>query len=228
MKMIDFHTHILPGMDDGSRSVEQSLEMLAIEAEQGVTDVVLTPHFYADENSIDGFLRRRNTAVNKLTDHCAKQLPRMYLGAEVQYFEGICYCQDLHRLCISGTDLLLLEMPMTAWSRRMVDDVIQLNKRPDLQVVIAHLDRYMDTQPKKLWQRFLDSNLIVQVNAAAFNRLLAGLKIKKMLRKGQIHMLGTDCHGLKVRRPDWSKVPEEALQIAGSYNFLQNAEPIIL
>lgn len=45
--MIDFHTHILPGIDDGSRSVEMTMQMLNAETEQGVTGIVATPHFYA-------------------------------------------------------------------------------------------------------------------------------------------------------------------------------------
>jgi len=228
MTMIDFHTHILPGMDDGSGSVEQSLEMLRLEWEQGVTDVVLTSHFYADENSIDGFLSRRKTALDALTAQYSRDIPRLHLGAEVQYFEGICYCQELHRLCISGTNLLLLEMPMTAWTQRMLDDVIKLSERSDLQIVIAHLDRYMDSQPRKLWQRFLDEDFLIQINASAFNKQFPRLKIMNMLRRGQIHMIGTDCHGIHNRKPDWSKVPEEALKIIGSYSFLRDAEPIIL
>ena len=57
--MIDFHTHILPGMDDGSKSVEESIWLLQEEVRQGVDAVMLTPHFYAEENSPVDFLRRR-------------------------------------------------------------------------------------------------------------------------------------------------------------------------
>ena len=57
--MIDLHSHILPQMDDGSRSVDESLQMLAALAAQGVTDVAATPHFYASENSPERFLARR-------------------------------------------------------------------------------------------------------------------------------------------------------------------------
>ncbi len=46
---IDFHTHILPGIDDGSRNVEMSLRMLAAQREQQVDEIVATPHFYAPE-----------------------------------------------------------------------------------------------------------------------------------------------------------------------------------
>ncbi len=52
---IDFHTHILPGIDDGSRNVEMSLRMLAAQREQQVDEIVATPHFYAQKDSVEEF-----------------------------------------------------------------------------------------------------------------------------------------------------------------------------
>ena len=57
--IIDFHTHVLPAMDDGSRSVEESLQMLRMEAEQGIFHVVATPHFYPQYDNPEQFLRKR-------------------------------------------------------------------------------------------------------------------------------------------------------------------------
>lgn len=65
--MIDFHTHILPGMDDGSRDVRESLQMLTLESEQGVQETLLTPHFYAHFDKISSFLERREHSFQKLT-----------------------------------------------------------------------------------------------------------------------------------------------------------------
>ena len=64
--MTDIHSHILPGMDDGSRSTEESLAMLAASAAQGVRAIAATPHFYAMENSPEEFLARRAAAVARL------------------------------------------------------------------------------------------------------------------------------------------------------------------
>ena len=55
--MIDFHSHILPEMDDGSKDVKMSLAMLQMEREQGVTEVVFTPHFYAQQDTVAHFLK---------------------------------------------------------------------------------------------------------------------------------------------------------------------------
>ena len=64
--LIDFHTHILPGIDDGSRNVEMSLRMLAAQREQQVDEIVATPHFYAQKDSVEEFLLRRQCSYEKL------------------------------------------------------------------------------------------------------------------------------------------------------------------
>ena len=86
--MIDFHCHILPKMDDGSDSINTSLAMLREEHTQGVNRVVLTPHFYCEEESIEAFLQRRKKAFSALqtaiSDHPhADDIPELCLGAEV-------------------------------------------------------------------------------------------------------------------------------------------------
>ena len=62
----DFHSHILPGIDDGSKTVEESIALLRAEAEQGVKRVVATPHFYSNRDTMEGFLERRHAAVEAL------------------------------------------------------------------------------------------------------------------------------------------------------------------
>ena len=68
MNIIDFHTHILPRMDDGSHSVGESLEMLRAEAAAGIKTVAVTPHFYADLDTPETFLKRRSEALEKLEE----------------------------------------------------------------------------------------------------------------------------------------------------------------
>ena len=111
--MIDFHSHILPGMDDGSKSTQESLEMLDMLRAQGVDTVAATPHFYARENPPEVFLRRRAEAWNRLRPQLTADSPRVLLGAEVRYFQGISHVDRLHDLCLEGQDVLLLEMPFS-------------------------------------------------------------------------------------------------------------------
>ena len=86
--MVDFHCHILPKMDDGSDSINTSLAMLRAEHTQGVNRVVLTPHFYCEEESIEAFLQRRKKAFSALQTAISDQphtndIPELCLGAEV-------------------------------------------------------------------------------------------------------------------------------------------------
>ena len=66
MNIIDFHSHILPKMDDGSHSTDESLKMLRMEAEAGIKTVAVTPHFYAELDTPETFLKRRSEALARL------------------------------------------------------------------------------------------------------------------------------------------------------------------
>ena len=86
--MFDVLCHILPGIDDGSKSVTMSLEMLRLEAEQGIEGIVFTPHFYASQNSPETFLSRREQALKELEGSLGllASVPRFTVGSEVHYF----------------------------------------------------------------------------------------------------------------------------------------------
>ena len=80
--MTDLHTHILPGMDDGAKTVEQSLQMLQMQLEQCVDTVVLTPHFYRERETVEEFLSRRGKAMAQLTAALPANAPQLLLGAD--------------------------------------------------------------------------------------------------------------------------------------------------
>lgn len=141
--MLDIHSHILPKMDDGSGSVEESLKLLRTSAEQGITEIAATPHFYASQNSPQKFLERRAACAARLQEALTPDLPRVYLGAEVCYFDGVSRIDELEALWIQNTSILLLEMPFAKWSRRMVNEVAEIQNRRDTQVLLAHIERYL-------------------------------------------------------------------------------------
>ena len=80
--VIDFHSHVLPGTDDGSSSVEESIGMMKCMAEQGITHVVATPHFYPQHDNPERFLRRRKEAELRLREEMAKHdgLPELSIS----------------------------------------------------------------------------------------------------------------------------------------------------
>ncbi len=212
--MIDFHTHILPGIDDGSKNVRQSLEMLRMEQKMGIDTVFLTPHFYASQNSPETFLNRREEAWERLQEDMEENLPQLLLGAEVQYYESIGYAEDLKSLCIQGTNLLLLEMPFNRWDDRAVRTVLDLNGADGMQIVLAHIDRYLKFVKEDVWDLFQRSGILMQLNASAFSGLLHRRKAVSLMQNGFVQFIGSDCHNLDSRKPNWELVPEKAWQIA--------------
>lgn len=227
--MIDFHTHILPCIDDGSQSITESVSLLREEKRLGIEAVVATPHFYANENSPASFLKKRDQVWNQLRPYLWPELPRVYLGAEVQYFEGICAVEDIELLRIQGTDMLLVEMPFSRWSDRMVEDILELNERENVQIVLAHIERYMAIQPEDIWQYLQDHGILMQCNVSFFDGWKTKHRAMTMLKNGQIHLLGSDCHNMRSRRPRWDILSDKAWNMAKqskAYDVFRNGDAV--
>lgn len=201
--MTDFHSHILPGVDDGSKSLEESLKMLDLLARQGVKQVVATPHFYPNRHSIKAFLEKRDLAFSELKKHVTDSHPEIILGAEVKFYDGISRLENLSSLFIEGTEVLLLEMPFEHWSEYTIKELINLSSSGIGAVVIAHIDRYIEFQTKSLIEELSRNGILFQVNAEAFEHLFKRRQILKLLKQHYIHFLGTDCHNLTDRAPNF-------------------------
>ena len=133
-----------PAADHGSTGISETKNQLAFYRKAGVDTVVATPHFYPNSVSIDSFLDTVNSAAAELTELLATEgdSPRVLLGAEVLYCENMHHMDGLEQLCIRGTDILLLELPLSDdWSPALFHTVRELNKR--YRVVLAHIDRYI-------------------------------------------------------------------------------------
>lgn len=199
--MIDWHSHVLPEMDDGSKNVGESLSMLNLLREQGVTHVIATPHFYANHESVEEFLDRRDASYELLMQNKDSDTPCVICGAEVRYYPGILKMKELPRLAIGNTKLLLLEMPMTRWTELTVKELIDLSRMSGLVIVMAHVERYLSLQSRDTIERLRESGILMQVNASFFEGLLQKRKALKLLGNGMIQFIGSDCHNLNSRPP---------------------------
>lgn len=229
--MIDFHIHVLPGIDDGSKDTATSVRMLEASAAYGVDTVCATSHFYAQENSIGKFLARRKTAYERLMEALEdrEDLPRLRLGAEVLYFAGISTVDGLEELCLEGTDLLLLEMPFVRWTEHMLREVKAIRQR-GLQPVAAHIERYMSFQPRKLMDSFFDLGTFIQCNASFFTSRRTARYALGMLRRGEIQFLGSDAHNMTGRPPELGAalaVIERKLGVGAAERFMSDAEFLV-
>ena len=206
--MIDWHTHILPGMDDGSCDVAESIAMINMQMTQGVKTVIATPHFYANDEAVESFLERRKQTLEILKAKLPQDAPEIRLGAEVKYYQGISRMADLKALRIEGSKLLLLEMPMSSWTENMIRELLEMSSRSDTRVVLAHVERYMGMQKRTTWKRLHDNGILMQVNASYVTSFLSKYKAISLFKKGNIHFIGSDCHNLTLRPPQIGKAFE--------------------
>lgn len=212
--MIDFHSHILPGVDDGSRSIQESLAMLRQSFLQGVDLVVATSHFYANEECPGDFLRRRNEAAQRLQTAMLLSdeiYPRAVLGAEVLYFPGISEAEEISRLRIENSQSILIEPPMAPWSDDMLDEIARLGENLHCVPVIAHVNRYMTMlRDQTLMERVRERSMAVQVNAGYFLNPKTRKAAFRNLRAGNIQVIGSDCHNLISRPPNLGPAQKQA------------------
>ena len=199
--MLDFHTHLLPGIDDGSQSVDESIHMLECMQMQGVEQVVATPHFYANHESVEDFLARRNAALQSLKDR-TRNGPDILLGAEIRYYEGISRMSDLKKLRIQNSRLLLLEMPFRPWPEFAVKEVLDIACQGGMIPVIAHVERYLFLQKPGVAEMLLQNGVLFQVNSMFLIGWRHRRRALRMLKQGQIHFIGSDCHNLSDRPPN--------------------------
>lgn len=203
--LTDFHSHILPQIDDGSTGVAESMEMLRLEKAQGIRHVIATPHFYPHKNTPERFLKKRNEARSRLMEAMSGQtdLPVISTGAEVAFFLGISDSDALGALAIGESPYVLIEMPYSPWTKPMYQELENIYLKQGLIPIIAHIDRYLRPfHSLGDFQTLSGLPVLVQANADFFlNRYTAG-KALGLLKKDRIQLLGSDCHNLTSRLPN--------------------------
>lgn len=201
----DIHSHILPKMDDGSASSAESIELLEEFAAQGVKDVIATPHFYPWSDEPEYFFDRRFGSCARLAQTIEARgksdLPTVHVGAEVAFYRGLARYRDLSKLCIVGTEYILIEMPFENWSNLMVEEVISIKSERSVTPIIAHIERYLPYMNETMLDALIEGGCVIQGNAAPLLKLFERRRIIDLIKKGKIHVLGSDCHNMKSRKP---------------------------
>ena len=217
--MTEMHCHILPGIDDGSNSVETSQKMLEMMKKQGVTQVYATPHFYAHrEQGVEKFIEKRQRAFEKFGEK------DILLGAEIAIEHGISELPGIERLAYQGTDLILLEFPYAKYSSWMETEIFNIAAEYKLTPVIAHIHRYLDFFTKEQMEHILGFPVIFQVNNEAFSDWKQSRFVKRLIKDELPIILGSDAHNLTIRKPNWDLVKKgrrkELIEQADS--FIEN------
>ena len=228
--MIDLHTHILPNVDDGSQSLDESLALLRMLEGQGVTLAAATPHFYATgDDTPEQFFQRRETAWRKLSGAMESGMPCVLLGAEVAYYRNVSQMQQLDRFCIGGSRILLLELPFEPWSERVLAETLEISER-GIQVMLAHVERYFPFQKPGVWQKLFESGICMQTNATALLRMSSAGKVTRMLRRGMIQFLASDCHNVSSRPPRMGEAAQKLSKRLGdefTADFFRREEQLL-
>lgn len=201
--MIDFHSHILPGIDDGAPDIATSLKMLKICADTGIDTIVATPHCHPlDPEDIDLFLQAREESAKRLfsaISESGESYPEIVLASEVRIYDGLSKYDNLDKLTISGTDYILLEMPYEKWKYDTFDEIYAITER-GLKPIMAHLDRFFDQS--HLFDELFAMGLLYQINSCAFIDKTTRKMVAKLLDRNAVHLLGSDSHNLTDRLPD--------------------------
>lgn len=200
--IVDFHSHILPGIDDGSPDNNTSMRMLRALLKDGVDICLATPHFYCEADTVEDFITRRDNAYNQLLKEAWNtKIPLIKLGAEVYYSPVLTKLPDLKKLCIEGTDYLLLELPYSKITPQIVSDVEEIIEVHQITPIIAHAERYLRFTSFYSLTSILELDVLSQVNCDSLLKFGSRRNACKLIKEGYIHLLGSDAHNMSSRPP---------------------------
>lgn len=203
MTYYDMHTHILPGIDDGAKDIERSMELIHCHLENGVTNIALTPHFYTNQESIEDFIKKREAAFMLLKKNLPESV-QVCLGAEVYVTSYLFNNRDLSMLCYGNSKYILTEFPyQMSYDDRFTDMLFKIQNNYGLIPVIPHIERFPNLfNDLNAMEELVYSGVKIQTNASSFKGFTQKRKILKRIDRGLIHILGTDAHSMERGDPN--------------------------
>ena len=210
----DIHCHILPGVDDGSRSMEQTLSMLEMAYEQGVRRIIATPHFHIGKVQVTK--EKAEEALRNLSGLLKKQFPdiSIYMGSEIYYYsDAIRDLKERRAMTMAGSRYVMWEFsPDEQYDiiESSVYDAVSNGYVP----IIAHAERYLCiTDRPELVEQLVMEGAYIQINAGSvagqMGRSVQKFIIKKLLKKHLVHFVASDAHSDGRRAPRF----DEAVRI---------------
>lgn len=221
--MIDIHCHILPSIDDGARSMEESVAMARMAVASGVTGIVTTPHFLGVPESLE-LMPELLAKLRKLHRACraAGLELELYPGAEILCVDETVRLAEQGRLpTLSDGRYVLTEFRFDeSWD--FMDLTLDSIRRCGYAPVVAHPERYGAIQhdPRRI-RRWFERGYVIQVNKGSVLRAF-GTRVRDtamaMLQDGTVHTIATDAHWSSRRTTDINAVTEWCEDhLGGSY-----------
>jgi protein-tyrosine phosphatase len=201
--MIDLHSHVVPGVDDGAETIEESLAILRVAAEDGTTRIAATPHVRADWPTPVEAMERGVADVNRAAREAGIPIEVLTGGELDLALAAGLDDETLARFGLGGNPaLLLLECPYAGWPLDLRDFVFRLASR-GFSVVLAHPERNHEVQADpELLRPLVDAGVYTQLTAAAVDGRLgsrARMSTRVLLAAGLAHLIASDAHGPNVR-----------------------------
>ncbi len=199
--MIDIHNHILPGVDDGSKSIEMSIEMIKKEVADGVNHIILTPHV---QSRVSKFQPKEHVPIfETLVDEVKKlKLPvDLYLGAEIFYRSHI--NTNFQSVSLGGSPYVLLEF--SPHNETPIEEIVYDVSRMGFIPIVAHIERYAYLKTKD-YEKIKATGAWIQVNATSIldldHRLVKKGSVSYLLKNKLIDIIATDAHNMDQRKPN--------------------------
>ena len=212
--MIDIHCHILPAIDDGSESYEESVEMVKASATEGVTKMIATPHIYDDSISLD-VLRAKTEELNRRLRDASVPV-EVFFGGEIY---ADLSCEIFKKYSMNSNGYVLVEFPHSHLPARSID-ILQSLKSEGLKPLIAHPERNPSVikNPKLLIELVQNTGAAVQVTsgsiAGEFGRRIR-MCSHYLLKNGVVDIIASDSHSMRFRLPGLIKGVKTATKIIG-------------
>lgn len=193
----------MPCVDDGAKDIDEAIKILRMMKDDGITDVIATPHFYPDSDNLEDFKYRTDAAYKALCSVAdGKDLPRIYLGSEILYYRHIGESELMEQFCLNGSRYLLLELSDNCISDSFFEDIRNLKNKSGIIAIIAHIERYYKFSSfRKLLKFIKDENIPTQINASAFFTSYYRRVAEKLIKKGYVSFIATDSHSPDKRPP---------------------------
>lgn len=204
--IVDMHCHILPGVDDGSASMEETVATLKEAVSQGIGGMIVTPHFHPGRFAVRAPMIKEGLEKvrSRLVEEGLKL--RLYPGQECYYFSGLIHELDLGNvLTMCGTDYVLVEFDIDTQYTTIQRAVRELRDN-GYKPIIAHYERYRCLYERKERLRELrEKGALLQLNFARLNErgsIFRGNPWRRLLKEGYVDFLGSDTHGMNFRPLD--------------------------
>lgn len=210
--VIDVHSHILPGIDDGARRMWETRELMKQAYEQGIRRIIVTPHYHRGKHYIDpdGILE----LTEKVQKEADKLFPdmRIYAGQELIYFNGVFEAIAAGKtVTMAGSDCLLMEFQPEV-SYEIIYQAVRQMALMRYKPVLAHIERYLCLRAPGRVEELRKSGAYMQMNfgslAGGIRHVKENLWCRKMVMDGNVQFLGTDMHRVDFRPPEIGKAVE--------------------